>query len=141
MNFKSLATQVLMNHIDAANNSNRAATALDRLAGGNRAFDLDDVVSNFQLSGGDLASKTKSWLGDGANEEFSVSQLEQAVGRDKITGFALALGIDREQAAHRLAEILPELIDKSSQGGELLHKIGRKRGLTGLASRLLKKSA
>lgn len=141
MNFKNLATQVLMDHIDGANNFDHAASALDELAGGNRTFDLGNLVSEFQQSGGDLAGKTKSWLGDGANETLATSQLEQVVGRARIDAFAGALSIDRAQAGHQLAQLLPELIDKSSQGGELLNKIGSKRGLAGFASRLLRKSA
>lgn len=141
MNFKSLATQILMNHIDGANNSNQAASALDRLADGNHSFDLGDLVNKFQKPGGDLAGKTKSWLGDSANETLSVPQLQQAIGPEKIAAFASTLGIDREQAGHKLTQILPKLIDKSSQGGELLNKIGSKRGLAGFASRLLRKSA
>lgn len=141
MNFKSLAIQVLMAHIDGANNSNRAAAALDRLADGNKAFDLDDLVRRLRAPGGELASKTKSWLGDGENGSISVEQLEKAIGAHKIAAFALALGIEREYAANKLTQILPELIDKSSQGGELLHKIGSKRGFTGFASRLWRKSA
>ena len=141
MNFKSLATQILMNRIDGANNSNHAASALDRLAGGNKAFDLGDLVTRLRHSGTDLAGKTRSWLGDGPNESISASQLEQALGPGKIAAFATALGIDRETAAQGLTKILPELIDKSSQGGQLLHEIGSKRGLAGFASRLLRKSA
>jgi uncharacterized protein YidB (DUF937 family) len=141
MNFKSLATQVLMDHIEGANNSNRAAAALDRLADGNKAFDLGDLVSRLQAPGGEIAGKTRSWLGDGKNESISASQLEKAVGAHKTAAFALALGIDREHASNKLTQILPDLIDKSSQGGELLNKIGSRRGFTGLASRFWRKSA
>jgi uncharacterized protein YidB (DUF937 family) len=130
-----------MDHIEGANNSNHAASALDRLMGGNRAFDLGDVVAVLLSSGGDVARKTKTWLGDGTNESISASQLARAIGAHKIAAFALALGIDRDHAGHRLTQILPELIDKSSQGGALLNKIGPKRGFTGFASRLWKKSA
>ena len=129
MNFKSLAVQVLMDHIDGINNSNHAASALDRLAGGNNAFDLNDIVGKFQGTGGDIARKTKSWLGDGSNQPISTTQLEQALGADRIAAFARALGIDTVQAGHGLNQILPELIDKSSQGGTLLNQRGARRGL------------
>ncbi len=141
MNFKSLAIQVLMDHIDGINNSNHAASALDRLAGGNNAFDLNDFVEKFQGTGGDIARKTKSWLGDGANQPISTAQLVQALGADRIAAFARALGIDTAQAADGLAQILPDLIDKSSQGGALLNQLGAKRGLAAFASRWLRKTA
>jgi uncharacterized protein YidB (DUF937 family) len=141
MNFKSLATQVLMNNIEGANNSSHAAAALDRLAGGTKAFDLGEIVGRFQGSRGDLSSKAKSWLGDGANESVSAAQVKQAIGSDKIAAFAKTLGLDDEEASHKLARILPELIDKSSQGGNLLDSIGGKGLLAGFASKLLRKSA
>ena len=141
MTFKGLATQVLMSKIERANNSDSAASALDKLSGSSKGFDLDEIVSKLKVSGGEVARKTKTWLGDGENESISASQVQDAIGNHKIAAFAKKLGMDRDEASEKLAKILPELIDKSSQGGELLHKIGRKRGLTGLASRLLKKSA
>jgi len=140
MNFKNLATQILMNKIGNANNSGDAASALDNLVSGSKGFDLGEIVSKFQGSG-DLASKAKSWLGDGANESISASQVQEAIGTDKIAAFASKLGIDKDTAGNKLAEILPELIDKSSQGGDLIGALGGKGMLAGLASRFLRKSA
>lgn len=141
MNFKNLATQVLMNNVEGANNSSDAAAALDRLAGGTKAFDLGAIVSQFQGSGSDLASKAKSWLGDGANDSVSAAQVKQAIGSDKIAAFAKMLGLDDEEASQKLARILPELIDKSSQGGNLLDSIGGKGVLSEFVSKFLRKSA
>jgi len=141
MNFKNLATQVLMNNIEGANNSSHAAAALDRLAGGTNAFDLGDIVSRFQGSGSDLANKAKSWLGDGANDSVSGAQVKQAIGSGNIAAFAKTLGLDDDEASRKLAQILPELIDKSSQGGDLLDSIGGKGLLAGFASKFLRKSA
>ena len=141
MNFKNLATQLVMSHIDGANSSNHAASALDRLVGGNKTFDLGDLLSTLQNSRGNVARKAKSWLGDGANEPVSAAQIEKAIGQDKVSAFGRALGIDRDLAAAKLAQILPDLIDKSSQSGVLLNKLGEKRGLAHFASRLFKKSA
>lgn len=138
MDFKSLATQILMNKIGSANNSGVAESALDDLVGGGRGFDLGDLVGQFTGSGGDLADKAKSWLGDGANESISASQVQDAIGGDKIEAFAKKLGIDRDEASNSLSEILPELIDKSSQSGSLLGSLGDAGGLAGLASKFLK---
>ena len=141
MNFKDLATQVLMSKIESANKYGDAASALDSLVDGKKGFELGDIVGKFQGSGGDLANKAKSWLGDGANESVSPSQVQDAIGADKIAAFASKLGIDRDEASRNLASILPELIDKSSQGGNLLDSIGGKGLLAGFASKFLRKSA
>ena len=139
MDFKSLATQILMEKIGSANNSGAAESALDDLVGGKSGFDLGDVVGQFTGAGGDLADKAKSWLGDGANDSISPAQIQDAIGGDKIEAFASKLGIGREEATSGLSQILPELIDKSSKGGSLLSSIGGAEGLAGLASRFFKR--
>lgn len=142
MNFKDLAAQIVMSKITGANNSGDATSALDDLIDGSKGFDLGKIVEQFQGSGSDIANKTKSWLGDGANESISASQVQDAIGGDKIEAFARKLGIGGDEAGHKLAQILPELIDKSSQGGNLLDSIGSKSGLlAGLASKFFRKSA
>ena len=138
MDFKDLAAQIVMNKIGGANNSAAAGSALDELVDGDKSFDLGDIVGKFTNSGGDLASKARSWLGDGGNESISASQVQDAIGLDKIEAFARKLGIGTEEASGKLSEIMPELIDKSSTGGSLLYSIGGAKGLGGLASKFFR---
>lgn len=139
MDFRNLATQVLMGKIETANNSNTAESALDALIGGQQKFDLVGMVGQFRGAGGELATKTKSWLGDGENEAISPEQIRDAIGSDKIGAFAAKLGIDRNTASNHLTRILPELIDKSSLGGSLLGSSPPAKGLAGLASKLFRR--
>lgn len=141
MNFKPLAIQVLMNNIGGANNHGNAAAALDQLVGGKKGFDLGEIVGKFQASGGSLAGITKSWLGDGDNDPISAIQVKQVIGSGKIVAFARALGIDGDEANHKLTEILPQLIDKSSQRGKLINSGSGKSGFAAFASRFVRKSA
>ncbi|MDH3304951.1 MAG: YidB family protein [Gammaproteobacteria bacterium] len=141
MTFKGLATQVLMSRIEHAINSDKAASALDKLSSSGKGFDLADIVATFQGSGGDVARIAKSWLGDGANESISASQVQDTIGSRRVAAFAQALGMDLDAASEKLARILPELVDKSSQGGYLIDSIGKKSFLAGFTSRFLKKSA
>jgi len=139
MDFKALAAQILMDKVGNANSSNAAESALDSLVGGKSGFDLGDIVGKFTGSGGDVAKKAKSWLGDGSNDSISPSEIKDAIGSDKIAAFASKLGIDGEEATSSLSKILPELIDKSSQGGKLLDAIGGKAGLAGLAAKFFRR--
>ncbi len=138
MDIKSFATQLIMDKIGGANDSGAAQSALDELTSGSGGFDLKDIVGQFTGSGGDLANIAKSWLGDGANEGISPQQVQEAIGGDKVEAFAAKLGIGRDEATSGLADLLPDLIDKSSRGGDLLDSIGGASGLAGLASKLFK---
>lgn len=130
-----------MEKIGGANNSSDAETALDDLLPGNKSFDLGDIVGQFTGSGGDIAAKAKSWLGDGENDSISASDVQDVLGSDKVEAFAKRLGIGAEEASSSLSDILPELIDKSSKGGSLLGSVGGIGGLAGLASKFFRKSA
>lgn len=141
MTFKGLATQVLMSQIERANNSDNAAAALDKLSSSGKGFDLAEIVSKFRGSGSDVAHKAKSWLGDGPNEAISASQVRDTLGKHRVAAFAKTLGMDHNEASEKLARILPELTDKSSQGGYLINSVGKKSFLAGFTSRFLKKSA
>lgn len=138
MDIKSLATQVMMQQFGGKTDASVAQSALDDLTGGDDGFDLGRLVSLFTTSGGDVADKAKSWLGDGANEQISAEQLKSIIGDDKVAAFATKLGIGNQEAGNSLSELLPTLIDKSSRGGNLLDSVGGLSGLRGLASKFFK---
>lgn len=138
MDLKNFASQLIMEKIGSTTDKGVAASALDNLTRGNNSFDLGDLVAQFTGAGGDLAAKAQSWLGDGANDSISASQVEQALGGDKIEAFARQMGISKDEASHNLSDILPQLIDKSSRGGELLNSISGEGSLFSIASRFFK---
>jgi len=138
MDLKSLATKVLMEKLGGGVDADAAASALDDVVGDGSDFDLGSLVAKFTGGGGDLAQIAKSWLGDGDNASISADQVKEAIGDDKVAAFAEKLGIDKEQAGNKLSELLPDLIDKSSRGGNLLESVLGGEGLRGLASKFLK---
>ena len=138
MDLKALATQMIMDKIGAANDPQKAESALGELMGSSSGLDLGQIVGQFTQSNGDLAAKAMSWLGDGDNEPVTASQVQDALGSDKVEAFASKLGVGTEEASSSLSDILPQLIDKSSRGGQLLDSVGGKEGLFGLASKFFK---
>lgn len=138
MDIKSLATQLIMKKLGTTSGSSDAESALGELIGGGDKFDLGAIVGQFTGGSGDVAEKAKSWLGDGANETISSDQLKETLGVEKIDAFAAKLGVDREEASSGLSQILPQLIDKSSQGGNLLESIGGVGGLATFATKFFK---
>jgi len=138
MDFKNIAIKMFMEKFGGSSDNGTSTAALGELIGGNGNFDIGDIVGKFTGAGGEIEEKTRSWLGDGANESISASQLNEVIGADKIEAFAAKLGIDGNEASGGLAELLPELIDKSSRGGSLLDSVGGAGGLAGMASKFLR---
>ncbi len=135
MDLKSMAIKMAMQKLGGGDEGimGSAMSALLGGGGGNDddgGFDLGGLVEKF--SGGDTGNMLQSWLGDGDNDAVSPDQVTNALGSDKIADFASKLGIGKDEAASKLTDLLPSLIDKSSSGGSLLG------GVAGLASKLFK---
>ena len=140
MDMMQLATQLLGSKLggDAGNNNDLLQSVIGGLLGGSggQGIDLGSLVGNLQNSG--LASIAESWLGDGDNDHISRSQIQDLLGSDKIADAAKQLGADQNDLLRGLQDMIPQVVDKSSSGGNLLDSVGGLSGLAGLASKLLK---
>lgn len=140
MDLMKIATQLFISKLGGAGGGLDAGAVQSALGsllgGGDGQLDLGDLLG--KLQGGGLASMAQSWLGDGANEGISPQQVMSALGEGQIGNFASQLGLSGDQAAGGLAGMLPELIDQSSSGGNLLDAVGGASGLLGAASKLFK---
>lgn len=90
----------------------------------NGELDIGTLIGKFTSEEGGLANMASSWLGDGENMSFGVSDLVNMFGESQIRNFADNLGIDVDDAQNTLANIIPNLIDNSSEGGSLIGDIG-----------------
>lgn len=140
MDVMKLATQLLASKLGGSGgNSDMIQSVIGGLLGGGSdkgGIDLGSLVGNLKNSGlGDVA---ESWLGDGDNAEISGSQLEGLLGSDKIQEAASQLGTDSGSLLDGLKDMIPQVVDKSSSGGNLLDSVGGLSGLAGLASKFLK---
>ncbi len=89
------------------------------LSNENGDFDLGSLVSN-AMSGDGIGSIVSSWLGDGENEAIDAGGLTSLFGEDKISEFASKLGVDTDTAMSGLSDVIPNMIDKSSEGGNMI---------------------
>ena len=138
MDLAQMATQFFQNKVGGNAIEGDASSALSGLLGSGDNINLGDIVGKLQNGGGELANLAKSWLGDGDNLPIDASQVTQLLGSDKVKGFAQQLGLGEDQAAEGLSQMLPNLIDKTSQGGNFLESIGGMGGLAGMASKFFK---
>lgn len=132
-------------------NSDDATTGLDGdmlsnalgtlLGGSDGGIDLGSLVSGLSENG--LGSIVGSWLGSGENESISMDSITDLLGADKISEFASSLGLSEESAKGALADALPNIVDKASEGEgslveDLLSNIGGAEGAMGMLGKMFK---
>jgi uncharacterized protein YidB (DUF937 family) len=78
---------------------------------------LDGLLNKFNNNG--MQNQLASWVGTQPNEPVSAAQVEQALGTDTVNEIAQQAGMDQSEAAHGLAEIIPQFVDKVTPTGEM----------------------
>jgi uncharacterized protein YidB (DUF937 family) len=74
----------------------------------------------------------KSWIGKGENKAISADQVKASLGKDDIVAVASKLGISEEEAAGKIAKVLPGIIDKLTPDGLVPDPSAIANKLTGL---------
>lgn len=72
-----------------------------------------------QLQEGGLGEKAQSWVGTGPNQPVGGPEIAQALPYQTLDHVAQQSGLSPEQAADRIAQLLPEAIDKLTPGGTI----------------------
>ena len=138
MDLMELGAQLLSDKTGTQLDQNSIMSALTGLLGdGQGGIDIAGLVNKMTQSG-DLSELVNSWLGDGANQAISVDKIKELVGDGALSNFAQSLGTDTETAAADLADVLPQMVDKSSSGGSLLDAVGGVDGIMNMAKSFLK---
>lgn len=138
MDIMKLGAQLLAAKLGGNANNDLIQNAISGLLGGDSKGGLDLASLVGSLQGGGLGNIVESWLGDGDNDEISEQQIESIFGSDKIQSMASELGANQSDVLAGLKDALPQMVDKSSSGGNLLDAVGGISGLAGLASKFLK---
>ena len=89
-----------------------AMVASNASAGG-----LGALVQSFDRAG--LGHIVGSWIGTGQNLPISPDQLTQVLGQGKIAEIAGSLGMQTDQVAAQLSQLMPHLIDRVTPGGQI----------------------
>jgi uncharacterized protein YidB (DUF937 family) len=78
---------------------------------------LGDLLKQFQQNG--QGDKAQSWIASGPNKQISPTQLEQALGPEKISWLTQQTGMTREDLLAGLSRELPGVVDKLTPDGRL----------------------
>jgi uncharacterized protein YidB (DUF937 family) len=76
---------------------------------------VQGIVSQFEKNG--LGDTVKSWVGTGANKPVSADQVQQTLGATTLEQLAAKAGISVPELAQKLAQVLPQAIDKMTPNG------------------------
>ncbi len=78
---------------------------------------LQGVVSEFERNG--LGPTVKSWVGTGPNQPISPDDLHRALGPDLLQQLSEKSGMSVQDLTQKLAQILPQAVDKLTPGGAI----------------------
>ena len=78
---------------------------------------LPGVLEKFKTAG--FADEVTSWVGKGANLQISAEQVTQVLGSATIQSAANKLGINASEISAKIAEYLPQVIDRMTPNGEV----------------------
>ncbi|MDH5539011.1 MAG: YidB family protein [Rhizobacter sp.] len=78
---------------------------------------LSDILARAQQGGlGDVVS---SWIGSGQNLPISADQLQNLLGGDTLANLAQQLGMSQGDTAAQMSQMLPDMVDKLTPGGQM----------------------
>jgi uncharacterized protein YidB (DUF937 family) len=76
---------------------------------------VSGIVAQLEQQG--LGNTVKSWVGTGPNQPISADQLHKALGSGAMQELAAKFGLTPQDLASKLAQVLPQAIDKLTPGG------------------------
>ena len=78
---------------------------------------LADLLSRFQAAG--FGEQARSWVGTGQNMPISPDALEQVFGRGGLAEIARRAGVSERDATQGLSQLMPEVVDRVTPGGQV----------------------
>jgi uncharacterized protein YidB (DUF937 family) len=78
---------------------------------------LEGILTKFNEAG--FSEQTASWVSQGDNLPISAEQIIQVLGRDSIASIAEKLTLSPTDISKKIAEYLPQAIDKMTPNGKV----------------------
>jgi uncharacterized protein YidB (DUF937 family) len=76
---------------------------------------LPGLVNQFQKQG--MGGVVQSWIGTGQNLPISADQIHQVLGSDTVTQLAAKFGMNPQDLAQKLTQLLPHAVDQMTPDG------------------------
>jgi len=78
---------------------------------------LSGMLGKMQQAG--YGQQAQSWIGTGQNMPIDAGALSQIFGQGELGQLAQQLGISHEEASGSLAQMLPNVVDEMTPGGQI----------------------
>src|SRR5262245_24039708 len=78
---------------------------------------LQGVVNAFEKNG--LGPTVQSWVSTGPNQTISPDDVHKVIGTDLLQQLAAKSGLSVQELSQRLAQVLPEAVDKLTPNGAI----------------------
>jgi uncharacterized protein YidB (DUF937 family) len=72
-----------------------------------------------KLSSNGMGQQVQSWVGTGDNKPVSGPQVAQALDTDSLSKMAAETGTTPEKVSENVAQVLPQVVDKATPGGQV----------------------
>ena len=90
---------------------------LGQVLGGGGGGGLGGLLSQLQQAG--FGEQADSWVSRGPNRPISPDAMTQIFGRDGLEQISQQAGVSQEEASQGLSQLLPEMVDHVTPGGEV----------------------
>jgi len=78
---------------------------------------LQGMVAQFEKQG--LGPTVQSWIGNGPNQPISADQVHQVFGSGMLSQLAAKAGMNPQDLAQKISQVLPGAIDKLTPDGKI----------------------
>jgi uncharacterized protein YidB (DUF937 family) len=78
---------------------------------------VQGIITQMEQQG--LGPTVKSWVGSGPNQPISPSQVHQAFGPQILSELAAKTGLNPQDLAQKLSQLLPQVVDKLTPAGQV----------------------
>lgn len=127
-----MALQDSLGKLGGQNGSEGGLNNINHLFGGNG---LKGIVS--ALNGNGHGQATQSWIGTGANQPISGTDVHQAVDPAALQRISQQTGMAPEEVTNHVAQALPHLVDQATPNGQMPSDDPMKQGGMSMLKHLL----
>lgn len=78
---------------------------------------LQALVDKFTQGG--FGDQVKTWIGNGANSPIGADAVNKVLGSSVVTNLASKLGVDPQQCAQTISQLLPQVVSKLTPNGQV----------------------